>query len=134
MGKFLGYTALIMLAALIAAGCFLGYFLLEGSPPELQVVSVPETVGSEYVLTVEVKDARSGIRSISAVLSQGDMVFELDPKIYKIKNRRGELLHRIHSYNTESIVINKRYKLVESISELEEGMTYFVLFHIYVNY
>ncbi|MCD4754850.1 MAG: M23 family metallopeptidase [Deltaproteobacteria bacterium] len=85
MGKFLGYTALIILAALIAAGCFLGYFLLEGSPPELQVVSVPETVGREYVLTVEVKDARSGIRSISAVLSQGDMVFELDPKIYKTK-------------------------------------------------
>jgi hypothetical protein len=85
MGKFLGYTALIILAALIAAGCFLGYFLLEGSPPELQVVSVPETVGREYMLTVEVKDTRSGIRSISAVLSQGDMVFELDPKIYKIK-------------------------------------------------
>ena len=38
MGKFLGYTALIILAALIAAGCFLGYFLLEGSPPELHVV------------------------------------------------------------------------------------------------
>ena len=85
MGKFLGYTVLIILAALIAAGCFLGYFLLEGSPPELQVVSVPETVGREYVFTVEVKDARSGIRSISAVLSQGDKVFELDPKIYKIK-------------------------------------------------
>ncbi|HDH98722.1 MAG TPA: M23 family metallopeptidase [Deltaproteobacteria bacterium] len=85
MGKFLGYTVLIILAALIAAGCFLGYFLLEGSPPKLQVVSVPETVGREYVFTVEVKDARSGIRSISAVLSQGDKVFELDPKIYKIK-------------------------------------------------
>ncbi|MCK4425419.1 MAG: M23 family metallopeptidase, partial [Deltaproteobacteria bacterium] len=85
MGKFLGYTALIVLTALIAAGCFLGYILLEGSPPEMEVVSVPETVGREYILTVKVKDARSGIRSISAVLSQGDMVFELDPKIYKIK-------------------------------------------------
>jgi murein DD-endopeptidase MepM/ murein hydrolase activator NlpD len=85
MGKFLGYTALIVLTALIAAGCFLGYILLEGSPPEMEVVSVPETVGKEYTLTVKIKDARSGIRSISAVLSQGDMVFELDPKIYKVR-------------------------------------------------
>ena len=85
MGKFLGYIALIVLTALISVGCFLGYILLEGSPPELEVVSVPETVGREYTLTVKVKDARSGIRSISAVLSQGDMVFELDPKIYKVK-------------------------------------------------
>ncbi|MDL1959468.1 MAG: M23 family metallopeptidase [Deltaproteobacteria bacterium] len=85
MGKLLGYTALIVLTALIAAGCFLGYILLEGSPPEMEVVSVPETVGREYILTVKVKDARSGIRSISAVLSQDDMVFELDPKIYEIK-------------------------------------------------
>ncbi|MDL1961565.1 MAG: M23 family metallopeptidase [Deltaproteobacteria bacterium] len=85
MGKLLGYTALIVLTALIAVGCFLGYILLEGSPPEMEVVSVPETVGREYILTVKVKDARSGIRSISAVLSQDDMVFELDPKIYEIK-------------------------------------------------
>jgi murein DD-endopeptidase MepM/ murein hydrolase activator NlpD len=85
MGKFLGYTALIVFVALIAAGCFLGYILLEGSPPEMDVVSVPETVGSEYTLTVKVKDARSGIRSISAALSQDDMIFELDPKIYKVK-------------------------------------------------
>jgi murein DD-endopeptidase MepM/ murein hydrolase activator NlpD len=85
MGKFLGYIALIALIALIAAGCFLGYFLLEGNPPELEVVSVPETVGREYILTVKVKDARSGIRSISAILSQNDMVFELDPKIYEVK-------------------------------------------------
>jgi hypothetical protein len=85
MGKFLGYTALIVLTALISAVCFIGYNLLEGSPPELEVVSVPGTVGREYTLTVKVKDARSGIRSISAVLTQGDMVFELDPKIYKVK-------------------------------------------------
>jgi murein DD-endopeptidase MepM/ murein hydrolase activator NlpD len=85
MGKLLGYIALIVLAALIAAGCFLGYFLLEGSLPEMEVVSVPEVIGREYILTVKVKDARSGIRSISAVLSQDDMVFELDPKIYEIK-------------------------------------------------
>lgn len=85
MGKFFGYTVLIILVALIATGCFLGYFLLEGNPPELQVVSVPETVGREYVLTVQVKDARSGLRSISAVLIQGDQVFEIDSKIYKIK-------------------------------------------------
>ncbi|MBW1966894.1 MAG: M23 family metallopeptidase [Deltaproteobacteria bacterium] len=85
MGKFFGYTALIVLAGLIAAGCFLGYFLLEGSPPDLQVVQIPETMGREYMLTVKVKDARSGIRSISAVLSQGDKVLELDPRIHKVK-------------------------------------------------
>jgi len=85
MGKFFGYTALIVLAGLIAAGCFLGYFLLEGSPPDLQVVQIPETMGREYTLTVKVKDARSGIRSISAVLSQGDKVLELDPRIHKVK-------------------------------------------------
>jgi len=85
MGKFLGYTALILLAALMVAGSFLGYFLLEGSPPELHVASLPETIGREYVLTVSVRDTRSGISSISACLNQGDRVFELDPKIYKVK-------------------------------------------------
>ena len=85
MGRFFGYLALIIIAVLIAAGCFVGYFLLEGTPPELQVASVPEIIGREYSFTVNATDNRSGLKSITATFIQGDKIFHFDPKVFEVK-------------------------------------------------
>ena len=85
MGKFFAYIASLVCIALVGAGGILGYFLLEGEPPKLQVTPIPKIIGRKYTFTVKATDERSGLRSISATLSQGDKTLKLGSKTYRQK-------------------------------------------------
>lgn len=83
MGKFFGYIAFLVFIALIGAGGILGYFLLEGVPPRLEVSPVPKVIGRKCTFTVKAIDRRSGLSYISATLVQRGRVIRLGSKTYR---------------------------------------------------
>ncbi len=85
MGKLFGYIALLVSIAVVGLGGILGYFLLEGVPPRLEVSPIPKIIGEKCTFTVKATDKRSGLRSISALLSQKDKTVRLGSKTYKQK-------------------------------------------------
>jgi hypothetical protein len=86
MARFLGFTFLFLFLALAATGGIVAYFVLEGTPPEIRVISPPQVIGREYTLEVDALDGRSGLKSLSVSIAQGEKYVELEPKIFEVKD------------------------------------------------
>ncbi len=82
MKKLFGFLISILALAVIAGVCFISYFLMEGTPPTLQISPEPKVIGREYRLNVLAKDNRSGIKSISVYLIQGHKEVPVASKNY----------------------------------------------------
>ncbi len=79
MRKIFGiFLILVIIAAGLAAG-IIGYFLLEVTPPRIEVLTDTGVIGREYVLTVRASDQRSGLRGIEVELTQNDKKVRLKP-------------------------------------------------------
>jgi murein DD-endopeptidase MepM/ murein hydrolase activator NlpD len=86
MAKFLGFTFLFVFLALAATGGIVAYFVLEGAPPEIRVISPPEVIGREYTLEVDARDERSGLKSLSVSIAQDEKSIDLEPRLFEVKN------------------------------------------------
>ena len=80
MGKFFGYLIGLVILGIVVAGGVVGYFVLEGDAPELEIISAPTVMGREYLLEIKARDERSGLRVVSAAIIQDEKIVDLDAK------------------------------------------------------
>ncbi len=71
MRKIGAFLIVLILFALAGAGAYLGFYLLEGVPPEVEILGGNQTVGRDFLLRIKVKDDRSGISTVQAKIIQG---------------------------------------------------------------
>lgn len=79
MKRFFTLLVIIFFVVLAAATAYLSWTLLEGTAPEILVEDAPEIMGRSSTISVQVRDDRSGIKSVSAEVIQGDRKIPLEP-------------------------------------------------------
>ncbi len=84
MARFFAWFATILLVLIIVAGGFIWWLQFENQPPVIKPLHVPNALGIESVIKVEVSDNRSGLRSIRAEVEQDGRVVTLPGKEYKL--------------------------------------------------
>jgi murein DD-endopeptidase MepM/ murein hydrolase activator NlpD len=74
---------LILFLILLIGGIVVSWKRLEGSSPDVRFSSELKSLGRNPALTMEVQDAGSGIKNISATLKQKDQVIDLIDESYE---------------------------------------------------
>ncbi len=85
MKKIFGILLTLLILGILAGGGLLAYFLIEGTPPDIELAQKPGVVGRSYRLEVQAKDDRSGLKTITVSILQGDKEIPVASKTFPVE-------------------------------------------------
>ncbi len=80
MKRILRLIFISFFAVIILGTIFLSYMLLEGTPPQIEPVSIPKVAGKVFEINLKAVDNRSGIREIAPTIIQNGKKYPIPPK------------------------------------------------------
>lgn len=83
MGKIIKIFFLLLFLFFVGAAGLIYYFMLEGTPPEIKIISLPQAIGKEGSLKIQATDERTGLSELAVEIIQEDLKKEYREKFPK---------------------------------------------------
>ena len=89
MGKIIKIFFVLLFFIFVAGAGLAYYFLFEKTPPEINIISLPSSMGQEGVIEIQATDDRSGLRELSVQIIQDAVKKEYKDEFKRIDFLRG---------------------------------------------
>ncbi len=89
MKAFFKFLLFVLILGLIGGGTFIFWMKFESQGPEIRVSGLPEVAGRHWSFTVQIRDARSGLREAEVFLIQGKTRVPLKQVTYPVNFLKG---------------------------------------------
>ncbi|QJA05698.1 M23 family metallopeptidase [Thermosulfurimonas marina] len=122
MGKFFKTLLWLLLLGGLLAGGGLFFYRYESSPPEVKISGISELLGREFKVRVEVRDPRSGLRSVRIALRQKDRAAVLREETFPVSFLKGSpVKEKVYEFAVRPLEVGLSEGPVELVVQARDG-------------